>query len=276
MYTKKRLCKLLNKYTRGYYMLDTPAIKLDLEKYTQMMSQAVSKKEKAQLNEICNYLKTLLGNIVNHAIQATWYVVDDALITSPVAFKNFIAYDLDTTRYILKREDRTVVICYKDLWDILALQIGHRDLDFNTKAIDQQLLDNKIGLHGLSDVQILYELTTNNAYAELVELRMDQTPYHVASKHGQYFTNYFGKPLNGDTYRESLTSTNTYANAIILEQLLEQIPVHSNLELLGVLGDSFFFNTDMSNEEVHKYLATSLLVRAFGRNFEILPSVTIY
>lgn len=276
MYTKKRISKLLNKYTRGYYLLDIETIKKDYARFTELKKQSQKKKEKQELEQVCNYLNELLVTSNNQAIQATWFVADDKILTTPVIFKNFEQYGIDTINYILKRDDRTVKISYRDLWNVLALQMGHRDLDFSTKEIDSALTDKKITLHGLSDISILYELTTRNAYDELINLRIDQTPYHIAGKNGKYFINYFSKPLEGDTYKEALGSTIAQAFVIIIEQILEQIPTSANLELLGIIDDNIYFNTDMPIDEVMHYLANDLLVRAFGRNFEIIPSVTIY
>lgn len=277
-YNQKRLNKLLNQKTRGYYTVDMLAIKADIKKYTVLAQKESNKEKKKGYQEIVEYLRALLMQVnpSTKTIKATWFVLHDSVSMHPFPLQNVRWLGLDSTNYICKRDDRTAIVSYTELWNMLALILGHRDLDFNTKAIDEELTKQGCVLHGVAKPSTLYDITIPNAYNELVELRIDNTQYCVYKNQQPTHISYFNQTLETDTYKEMLTKSINYAITVILEDVLDHLPENANLELIGILEDRIYYNTDMTTEDIHKYLSKSVLLRAFGRNFEITPSLELY
>ena len=124
---------------------------------------------------------------------------------------------------------------------------------------------------------VLFEKTTKNAYDEAIGLMVGDNQYTDISKNlGKKYINYFGKHIDTKYYRDIIQSSIDTAMLIILTHSLDRVKRNCSIEFLGIIDDRIYFNTDMSNIELNDTIMERVLVRAFGRYFEIQPKVEIY
>lgn len=269
---------VISKYTRGYYMVDTDIIKGDIANYTEMYRTEKDKKTKAVYGTIVNYLKDLLSNVVDGRINAYWSLNDCRLQTVPFEIQNMKSYGLDSTDYILKKDDRTVVISYKDLWNAMAIILAHRDLELDTKEIDIALSDNGCRLKGVNDIDILIKSTgVINAYNEACQLKICDTPYCRKGGRSGY-KDYFGHPIKTNNYKDLIDSSINRVMTFIITECLEKLSREDrdDVEFLGIFEDNIYYNTSMDTETIKEKLAIRVGIRLFGRLFEITPTIEIY
>lgn len=277
VYSKRKIENFLNRYTRGYYTLKKDSIIADMDRFHGMYLAEKDKVTKKGYRDVIDYLALLEDNMVNDYIKAFWTVENDALIAKPFKFKAMRDLGIDTINYVIKRDDKTVVISYKELWDLLALQIAHRDLDFNTKDIDKKLIENGYSLSSIYGTSGLFDITMHNAYDEAIGLKIGDTQYTDISKsNGKQYINYFGKVIDTEYYRDVIQSSIDTAMLMILTHCLDKVKRNCSIEFMGIIDDRIYFNTDMSNSELEDSIIDRILVRAFGRYFEIQPKVELY
>lgn len=266
----------ISRYTRGYYLMDKELIENDLENYKDMANKTKDKKVKKQYDSVVDYLTRLSKNVnENGNIQAYWTLKNGCFMTAPFRLQSMRWLGLDTTDYILKRDDRTVAVSYKDLWNAMAIQLAHRDLDLDTKEIDLSLSRMGCRIHGIDSIDKLFKCTIDNAYNSAVELKILDTPYCSKSGYIKY-RNYFGENIKTNNYREAIDSSLDLITSIIINETLDDLNLTDEVEFIGVFEDRIYYNTSMSTSEINEKLAKNIGIRLFGRLFEVKPIVEIY
>ena len=117
VYSKRKIDSHINKYTRGYYTLKKEEIEEDMDKYHDLYLHTKDKKLKKRYREVLDYLTLLNANIVTDYIKAIWTVEDDAITVSPFKLQAMRDVGMDAINYVIKRDDKTIAISYRELWD---------------------------------------------------------------------------------------------------------------------------------------------------------------
>lgn len=270
IYSKNRIENLLNKHIRGYFTVDKAKLSMDIDKVHDCFLSEKDRHKKKRYKECLDYLTEFEDSIKSDYIPAIWKIVDGRIEQHPFKFRCMKDTGIDSLDYVIKRDDKTVSIRYKQLWDLIALQIAHRDLDFETKEIDKMLTESGHSLSSVHSPSKLFELTVEEPYKEAIELMIGDTQYTDMNKtRGRHYIDYFGKYINTKYYRDIINSSIQTSMLLIVLNSLEGIRRGCSVEFLGIVGDRVYFNTDMSNMELRNCLMDRVVVRAFGRYFEI-------
>jgi len=269
--------RLIGKHTRGFYNIDKNMVLDDIKRFEGLMDATSNRTYKKAYRDAVDYLKRFEGQVRNGYIPASWSVKEGRLVSTPIQIEGMEWVGLNPIDYILKRDELTVVIDYKDLWNAIAISIAHRDLGFSTKYIDNELTKMKTSLNSVESYGVIEGITTANAYNDAMILRAEDTQYKIYTKFGRLkYTNYFGDIVNSDRYKDMINSSVDKAMVVIVTQLLDSIGKECSVELMGVVGGKIYVNTDMSGGELKRLTGKRVIVRSLGRLFEINPRVEVY
>lgn len=274
-----KVINMISRYTRGYYTMDLEMIIADRDNYKDMEEKEHNKVMKSHYGSIVKYLDGLIKALdMNNRIKVYWTLREGKLVTAPFDLQNMRWLGLDSTDYILKRDDRTVVVSYKDLWNALSIQLAHRDLDVETKDIDLKLSKLGCRMQGIDSIDKLFECAEiDNAYNQASGLKIYDTPY-CSKLRGSGYLDYFGGKLKSNNYKEMIDRSIDRMMNIIITESLDKInwEESDDVEFIGVFEDRIYYNTSLATSEIEAKLAESIAIRLFGRMFEIKPEIEIY
>lgn len=257
--------------------LNSELIKDDIDKVDKLLSQATRISQRKYLESVIDYLNMLYKKSTKSNITLQWTFIGEEPRTFPFEIKQFKKLQIQATDYIVMNNTKMLSFEYKDLLNIMALDIVYREFGYSFSDIEHMLCS--VSILNIQDTKILYDkgLLSDDIYSVALEMAVGDTPHLDTETHE--VTDYFGNIHKASKYyREAVLGSRNVAMNILLQQLLYNATQHGyKIKLAGVFEDSLYFILPSDEaEEIQKGLTDSLTIRLFGRMFEINPIVKLY
>lgn len=267
----------LDKLGRLKIRMNTELIEDDIRKVKGLREQATKVTQRKYFDKVEDYLNMLLKKSLRKQINLQWTFMDNKVRAFPFEIKQFKKIQMQATDYIVMAGVKMLSFEYKDLLNILAFDIVHRDLGYSFTEIEEALCT--VSILSIQDAQVLYdkELLTPDTYNLALEMAVEQSP-HLDTETFE-LTDYFGNIHEASKYyRDAVLASRDTAMNILLQQILTKaIQRGYGIKLAGVFDDSLYFVVPVDEAECAKEdLQDDLTVRLFGRIFEINPIVKLY
>jgi len=271
---RQKLESLLNKYGHVEYTFNSQLIQDDIDKIDSWIAEAKTSLRLENLKKIKCYLNGLLKKSYKK-VEVSWVLMNNAIVSLPVEIRKLRLFNIQATDYMVSTNDSIIALDYIEVLNIIATELAYRDLDFTNEFIENELKD--IGLITIYDSKVLQNIIDDRAYDKVMVMRIGDTAY-MAPNRKEIYT-YFGDSLEYDgAYRKVLTESCNTAISIIVMNLLSKInSMGADVKVYAVFEDSVYFSVpDGRNADIEQVLTTPIVVRAFGRKFEVKPKVQIY
>lgn len=238
-----------------------------------------NKYDKENLKRATKYLNRIIKKLDNeHKIEICWNMEDNVPDTYPISFIKEPLYGVNTCNYLeIKDNEKIVEIETKSLADLIAFEIMYKDLGESHDTIENLLYNCGIIGYEKADPLLDYFKENNDDIYELSKtMRIEDTPYmYLESKkvHDYFYITEF----NGKEYRDVVNFSCKYANAIIMNSILNNGATKGKLiRPLMINATSIAFITDIEyTDDINEVLIGDISVRIFGRRFRIEPEIQI-
>lgn len=290
---KSKLKQIENLFEINDYManfeIDEKLIKEDIRKLKNRSDTASNKNNIKNLKYIIDKLENILDKVEDGKLEHTFsidrYGDGDGyeLTQYGVETDNYYDYDIYFRDYIKAKDDEKVVsIEYRELADALALELMYRDIGETHDTIEKKL--DGYGIVGIYDIKDLFrELKTKNKLYELSSKKIiNSSPYIRAD--GKSVTDYFNiidviiDKYGRTRYRKVVEFSVRHAILISLLELQERLnkeQIQFKVSTITEFGIDLVVN-DRTDKNINKIIDVTMVVRVFGRKFEIKPRVQIY
>lgn len=265
--------QLLNKNGDINLTLDIDEIEKDIN--ILMEKEPISRVDKKNINSVIAYLDNLIKRADGNNILLTWIMEDGLLKSYPVEFIHIPEYNIEMTDYIHINNGYLVRVDYKNVYNIIALDMIYRDLGESMESMETKL-DN-LGITGIYPDSELLKYFDENIYELSKQLKISDSPY--ASKDKKNNIEYFGrKRFDGKYYRDMVEYSIKHALTIITKSILFKLSgFNIDFKLFSISDSGVYFITTYEDKKlVESTVSESIVVRAFGRKFEVKPRITMF
>lgn len=265
--------QLLNKNGDINLTLDIDEIEKDIN--ILMEKEPISRVDKKNINSVIAYLDNLIKRADGNNILLTWIMEDGLLKSYPVEFIHIPEYNIEMTDYIHINNGYLVRVDYKNVYNIIALDMIYRDLGESMESMETKL-DN-LGITGIYPDNELLKYFDENIYELSKQLKISDSPY--ASKDKKNNIEYFGrKRFDGKYYRDMVEYSIKHALTIITKSILFKLSgFNIDFKLFSISDSGVYFITTYEDKKlVESTVSESIVVRAFGRKFEVKPRITMF
>ncbi len=256
--------------------LDINAIQSDIDRLCSIEEEKrVRHKERKELNETVEKLQRLIDKSRHSRILLTWSSDEDILKSSPVEIEYIQKYNIEMSDYIIPENDRLIRISYRNLYDIIALEIMYRDLGESMSSMEDKL--SSLGITGIYPDTELLKYFDENIYTLSKKLKIGDSPY--VSKDGRNSIEYFGKKkINSKFYNGIVSYSIRHAMSLITKALMAKLNgTNIEFKLCSISESGIYFLINNPNTvDIDEVVNESVIVRAFGRKFEVKPKIVVF
>lgn len=265
---------IINKYGEVQISIDIDSVKLDIEALENKLKSPLSRTDKKNMKEVKEYLEKLLKKAPDCKLDLLWSTDKYILKTYPIELIHIPEYNIEMTDYISVDNGHLVRVDYRDVLEIIAIEIMYRDLDETMQSMEEKLSD--IGITGIYPSLELTKYFDDSALNLSKMFKISNSPYCLLD--GKTSFEYFGKKeFNSPHYRDNVGYSVKHALAIITQSILDKLISSSiDFKLCSVSDSGIYFITSYSDVDIDKIINESAVVRAFGRRFEVKPKVTVF
>lgn len=273
---RAKLPGLLDKFGNTPIKLDLQLIQDDVIKLDTIYGEkATSKLRRENINRTKRYLASLARHS-EKPIELKWALRGNEILSAPIEVRKIPQFGIQTTDYItLDSGNKLLSYNFSKVLDIIAFEITHRDFGFSTEAVEKELSHiSSVMAYSCDELNSLMEWSE---YRYSITMMIGDSPYMSADK--KTVRDYFGNPLDTDKYyRSVIESSREIAVDIIVQNLLGRAQQKRlQVYLAGVYEDSIYFIVPDSVAEVATQdFMESVVIRAFGRKFEVPPRIQLY
>lgn len=268
---------LLYKYGETNLELNKALINEDIAKLKKLHATPYNKRDKKNLELIEKYLSRLSTKIdETNTFNFTWMYENFKLTAYPFDLKHFVAYNIKATDYIELNEYSLVKVNYNKVFEIMAFDMMYRDLGITTELMEEKLYD--IGITTIVPSEMITSIFNDSALTLSKILKIEDSPY--ASDNGKLSWDYFcvlEEAFTSKEYKDCVGKSVDIAIAIISKSIINNfIKENIKFKICALNEDGLYFLiSDYENKNLDNVFE-SVVVRAFGRNFEVKPEVTIF
>ena len=264
---------IINKNGEVQIAIDIDSVRLDIENMEEKIKTAFSKTDKKNMTAIKKYLEKMLSRTKDGVLEILWSTEEDVLKTYPIDITHIIEASIEMTDYISEENGHLVRVDYRDVLEIIAIEMMYRDLGETFNGMEEKLSD--IGITGIYPSSKLLKHFDCDAIALSKLFKIEDSAYYVKNANVVY--EYFGKKEFKTTrYKEPVEYSVKHALAILTQAILSRLGASNIPYKLCSVSDSGIYFITNSDVDIDKILNESAVVRAFGRRFEVKPKVTIY
>jgi len=272
---KQRLEQLLNKHGCSEYSFNTQSIEDDLHKVNEALKESFTSVRTENLKNIKKYLENLLVKAKKGNVSVNWVLYGNRIEAIPVEIRRFKMHNMQTTDYINIPSGNIAAIDYTDVLNLISLEIVYKDLDMTNAHIETLLKD--IGIITIYDYKVIEALVESKTYDKSMIMRIGESSYVMPDRKSA--CTYFGEKVNiNGWYKPIIEESCNTAISIIVQNVLGKLSVlDSSIRIYGIFEDSaYFLLPNGKSEQIENILNTSVVVRTFGRKFEVKPNVQMY
>lgn len=279
-YDLGQLNNLLLKCNESEIELNSAMIDEDIAKLKRKLASPLNRNDKKNMEVITNYLNTLNKYAkTGESYLMTWSIDKWAFKCSPVDLKHFTPYNIRATDYINISSSKLVHIDYRDVYEIIAFDMMYRDLDETMKSMEEKLRD--IGVATVVPSSRLTKLIEDSPLDFSKFMRIGSSSY--ASVDAKISWDYFGTTYNsGESfsskcYAECVGRSVDVAQLLIAKMILTVFNEQGfEFRICAINEEGFYFLIDnLGSVDINSVLE-SVVVRAFGRKFEVTPKVKVF
>ena len=261
--------------------LNKQIIEEDLIKLSKLRQSPKNETDLNNIDNISKYLKRLRSRIsMNGKYHITWLYEDWQIKCYPLSLIDFKEYNIKASDYINITQNKLVKIDYSEAYQIIAFDMMFRDLGYTDASIEKDLED--IGLTVISPSSRIQSYIDEDALRLSKVFKIGNSPY--ANFDGSLSWDYFytamddGKPFYSKKYRDCVERSVNVAISIIVKSLLDNFNSF-NIDFRPCTfteeGFYIFVDSSMSKEKL-KSLLDNVIVRSFGRKFEVKPKIELF
>lgn len=255
--------------------IDLPALENDIGVINEKTKNTVSRIDKKNINNLRDYLSKFYNKSKSGKFEMTWELDDHILKTYPLELMHIPEYNIEMTDYIKITDGRLIRINYHDMIEIIAFEIMYRDLGETLQSMEEKLSD--LGITGVHPSYRIMQYIEDSPYDMSKIFKIGSSPYYVQDIDAifEYFNT---KRFKAEYYRECVEYSVKHALAIITKRLLEKfVAFNAEYKLCAVSDSGIYIITPASDVNINNIILNeSVIVRAFGRHFEVKPEVTIF
>lgn len=253
--------------------IDIDSLKSDIDAMELKLTKPFSSKDKKNIKAIRERLNKILNRTEDGTLEIIWNVDNGTLKAYPFDLVHIPEYNIEMTDYVSVGDEHLVRVSYRDVLEIIALDMVYRELGETLVSMEEKLEDI-----GITVIHPSCELTKHfdeNALNLSKVLRISNSSY--CSADGREIYDYFGqKAFKSDFYRDVVGYSVKRALTIITSSILKVLNSHGiKYKLCSISESGIYFITD-TEVEIDKIINESAVVRAFGRKFEVKPKVTVF
>lgn len=268
------LDSIINKHGDANIKVDLAAIESDIKSLEEKIQNPLSRIDKKNARNVLNYIEKLKGRAVDSNIELVWSVDKHALKSYPVQFNSIPAYNIEMTDYVDVSGESLIRFDYSDVFNVIALDMAYRDLGETNESIEEML--DEVGVTGIYPASILLSNFEPNIFEVCKTLIVDDSPYRASDL--KITQEYFGiESFKSKYYSDCLEYSAKHALAIIASNLLGKL-VNSKVKfsLCSVSTSGIYVIIHDNNTDIADKIKESVVVRAFGRRFEVHPRITVF
>lgn len=276
------LGSLVSKVSDTEIKLNTEIITEDIHKIENMMASAKNKSDKANMEGIVKYLKKLRSKVDSSGnFQFTWMLDKWKVRAYPFELRHFEPYKVQATDYIELNGSSIVKIDYRNVFEIIAFDMMYRDLGYDLEDIEKQL--EHVGIAAVVGDNQIMPIMDGDSPVDLSKVfKMGDSPY--ASADCKMSWDYFGtaalpgeEAFDTGRYRDCVGRSIEFAICLILKELIERFNDNSlKFRICALNEDGLYFMVDNLNSVDIYNIIDSVVVRAFGRRFEVKPNIIVF
>ena len=275
------LATLLNKYGNTNISMNRDIISDDIQKLERGLIRAENKSDLNNMKGIMNYLSKLSKKIdENGNYQMVWQFANWKIYSYPMGLRHFPEYNIKASDYIVIGKQSLIRIDYREAFRLIAFEITHRDFGVESEDIEEGLKD--VGLLTISNIDLIQRYYNEEDPLKMSKVfRIGDSQY--ASKNGNLSYDYFGtalddgEPFTSGYYRDCVGRSIDVAICIIVKQLIDAF-VNNGIyfQICSLSEDGLYFLVENQQTKNVQDCIENIVVRAFGRRFEIQPGVEIF
>jgi hypothetical protein len=264
---------LISKMGEVSINIDIDSLKSDIDAMELKLSKPFSSKDKKNIKAIRERLLKILSRTEENTLEIIWTVDNELIRAYPFDLVHIPEYNIEMTDYISVGDEHLVRVSYRDVLEIIALDMMYRELGETLQSMEEKL--SNIGITVINPSIELTKHFEDNALNLSKILRISDSSY--CSADGREIYDYFGqKTFKCDYYRDVVGYSVKRALTIITSSIIRVLNSHGiKYKLCSISESGIYFITD-SDEELDKIISESAVVRAFGRKFEVKPKVTVF
>ena len=224
---------------------------------------------------VINYLRNLSNYVKKRSsVDIKWVYKDGIVKSTPIELINIEEYGVYLTDYVEVDNEKMVYLSYKDVSEILAFEIMHRDLGYTDKEMEELLKD--VGIVVVYKAEELTKHFREKPHMLSKVLKIEKSAY--IDRETGCINDYFGtKQFNMGWYKDVVEYTCKHAMAIILENLLHSMYV-SKVKYKLVSVSDVGIHIKINKKDIDKIVEQDkgVVVRSLGRKFLVEPDISIY
>lgn len=281
-YSMTGLGDLVSRFSKSRLILDKTAIDDDISRIRdKIKTTGISKSHKNNLEQIQKYLENLSKTVDSEGgIELTWKYTKGRLSCSPISLLNCRPYKINAVDYINVGCQTLFQIDYKDVYELIAFEMMYRDIGETHESMEERL--KNIGILTVSPSRIITDIFDGESPVEMSRyMKISDSPY--ATDNGRLSWDYFYSAggeqtaFQSMTYKECTDKTFEIITLILTKSILGNfIKCGIQAQVCAIDTDGFYIiSTPDSREAIEKNL-DSVVVRIFGRKFEVKPKIRTF
>lgn len=272
---------LVSKFAETNLKLNENIINDDIIKMQKLLANgAFNKSDKSNIKGIITYLTKLRSKITNGVYQFTWMFEEFRTRAYPFDLRQFEEYKVNAVDYIELDSRSLIKADYSEVFEIIAFEMMYRDLGLTMKEMEDNLAH--IGIATVVDSIELTKFIEEPALKLSQVLRIGDCPY--ASQDGSLAWDYFGlkatcsnNAFTSGKYKDCVGLSINIAISLINKSILENLIDRSDgVDICALNSNGFYYRIKGIDELDIKSIFEPVIVRAFGRKFEVKPKITIF
>lgn len=273
---------ILNSLDEHEILIDKEHLDLTIEKYKKL--EPYSKYDNKNINNILKWLVKIKEKITDdNVLKYVWKLNGtgnvNKLASYPVDMTYITEYDIGITDFIdTKPNQKVIKIEYKDLNNLMALAIAHRDLGYSIEKLDSLLANMGIIAHYSIDELREKVEHFDDLYNTATQLKIQDSQYTILKRKKTFTDYFFMNEIATEGYREPINQSSRHIVLIIATTILDDLlKQRHKASLIELRQDGFYLMVeDMDTDKIKKMINRIVTVQLFYRRFELKPTITIY
>lgn len=256
--------------------MNIETINRDIARLENQLSKAKNKYNIKNLKYIIKYLNRTKSKIEDGKIEMCWNIDNGRLMSYPTEIKTHAEYKIDASEYVELHNEKMIILDFIDIINIMSFEYIYRDLGYSHHDIEDIL--ESLGITGTVSPKIFIDYFKDEElepYYLSKQSRIEDSP-HI-NKESHKIKNYYNnKEFNTDSYMEVIMDSAKLTLDIIAAEIVKQLAKKNIDNKLVSIGETTIVLNIKDNTDANvKELLSDISFRVFGRNFEVLPKITI-
>lgn len=272
------------------YTLDinVDLINRDIKALESQMSISKNRYNIANIKAIIKYLNSVISKINKdidendvadkNSIKMCWNSNNNVIKSYPITFKNIKEYSINACDYIELHNEKMITLDYTDAINMISFEFIHRDFGYTHEDMEGLLED--CGIAGVTDPDIIKQFFKDEdiePYKLGKKARIDDCMYISNEKHK--IKNYFDTETfnyKNSYYKDVLESNAIELTSLIAVELIRRVTrLQKFVKLIMIDDTSVVFTVKDDDIEIVNSLISDMSIRIFGRQFGIIPNITV-